>query len=139
MHQSVSRAALAAGAALACGAALAGCSSGSDDAASASPSMVGGMTECTQEILQKATDLYAGSLGNSVASFEGVDCADGWAVTSAVIGDAPQTIIFQAEGQFWIPQDKAKVCGTYDAASPDAVPEDATIPAALYPIGCLAG
>ena len=139
MKRSVITMAMASSAALIVAATLTACSSSSGGSSEASASMVGGMTECTQAILEKATNDYAASTGNSLASFEGLECADGWAVASVVIGDAPQSVIFQAEGQFWIPQDKAKVCGTYDAAAPDTVPEDATIPTDLYPSGCLAG
>ena len=137
MKRSMVAVAMASTAALLCAATLSACSSGGSSEATAS--MVGGMTECTQANLEEATNEYAASTGNQVASFEGLECADGWAVTSAVIGDAPQSVIFQAEGQFWIPQDKLKVCGTYDSAAPDTVPEDATIPSALYASGCLAG
>ena len=139
MKRSLITMALASSTALVCAAALSACSINIGGSSEASPSMVGGMTECTQDILEKATNDYAASTGNQVASFEGLECADGWAVTSVVIGDAPQSVIFQAEGQFWVPQDKAKVCGTYDAGAPDTVPQDATIPSALYPSGCLAG
>jgi len=137
MKRSMVAVAMASTAALLCAATLSACSSGGSSEATAS--MVGGMTECTQANLEEATNEYAASTGNQLASFEGLECADGWAVTSAVIGDAPQSVIFQAEGQFWIPQDKLKVCGTYDSAAPDTVPEDATIPSALYASGCLAG
>ncbi len=137
MKRSMITLAIASSAALLCTAALSACSSGGSSEASAS--MVGGMTECTQDVLEKAASEYATSTGNEMTSFEGLECADGWAVASVVIGDAPQSVIFEAEGQFWVPQDKAKVCGTYDSAAPDTVPEDATIPSALYPSGCLAG
>ena len=52
---------------------------------------------------------------------------------------APTSLIFQAEGQFWVPQDKEKVCGTVASASAGAAPADATVPASLYEAGCLAG
>lgn len=139
MKQSARTLVIAASAGLVLASALSACSVNIGGSSQASPSMVGGMTECTQDILEKATNDLAASLGNTIASFDGLECADGWAVTSAVMGDAPQTFIFQAEGQFWVPQDKVKVCGTYDSASPDTVPADATIPSALYTSGCLTG
>jgi hypothetical protein len=52
---------------------------------------------------------------------------------------APTSVILEAEGQFWIVKEKAGVCGTYDPESPDAVPDDALVPAALYVSACLAG
>ena len=130
---------------------LAGCSSGSSaSSASASPSLVGGMTECTKEALQSSVDEAAKALGaDNQMPIDNVQCADGWAVVDGVLGPkdapadgpqgAPTSMIFQAEGQFWIPKDKQAVCGTYDANSPDAVPADAQVPDALYPAGCLAG
>lgn len=126
---------------------LAGCSSGSS---TASPSVVGGMTECTKEALQPAVDEAAKAMGaDNQMPIDNVQCADGWAVVDGILGPkdapadgpqgAPTSMIFQAEGQFWIPKDKAVVCGTYDANSPDTVPADAEVPADLYPAGCLAG
>lgn len=117
---------------------LASCSSGEEEP------MVGGMTECTTPILTEAMDgLFADQEGVEVMSVDQVDCADGWAVVSAVIGDgqsgAPTSYVFQAQGQFWIPYDKANVCGTYNPDEPDAYPSDAEIPEALYLSGCLAG
>lgn len=128
---------------------LAACSSSSPEASS-SASMVGGMTECTKDKVGPAADEAAKALGaDNVYTVDNLECADGWAVTTGILGTgstdanapegAPTSFVFQAEGQFWVPQDKAKVCGTADSANPDAVPSDATIPAALYPSGCLAG
>ena len=130
---------------------LAGCSSSSDSSSSAaSASMVGGMTECTDAILTKAADDAAKALSaDNVFTFESLQCADGWAVVNGIVGPAdapsdgpqgaPTSLIFQAEGQFWVPQDKEKVCGTVASASAGAAPADATVPAALYEAGCLAG
>ena len=48
-------------------------------------------------------------------------CSGGWAVAQVMVGprDTAQqeTWVFQAEGPFWIPQDRAKVC-----ADPPQVP-----------------
>ena len=127
---------------------LSACSSGSTTAA-ASPeaSMVGGMTTCDLPALDSSLQAAAQALGpDNVVTGASVECADGWAVVSGVLGtgetatDAPQgaptSFIFEAEGQFWIPKAVADVCGT---ASGTEVPADALIPAALYPSGCLAG
>lgn len=117
---------------------LASCSSSEDEP------MVGGMTECTTPILTEAMEGLIGEQeGVELMSVDQVDCADGWAVVSAVIGDgqmgAPGSYIFQAQGQFWVPYDKANVCGTYNPDEPDAYPSDAEIPQTLYLPGCLAG
>ena len=114
--------------------ALAGCG-GSDD------EMVGGMTECTLEIVGDAAEEYAATLGDGANNYEieNLECADGWAVTTGVLGDgsgqgAPTSIIFEAGGQFWVPRTQADACGTYDEGT---YPSDASIPESLYEIGCL--
>jgi hypothetical protein len=135
------RKALALSAALAlAGLGLAACSS--SDSASETP-MVGGMTECTKEAVQPAVDEAVLALGSSdnQMPIENLDCADGWAVASGTLGPkdapadgpqgAPTSFIFEQEGQFWIPKDKAQVCGTSEA--------DSEVPAALYMSGCAAG
>ena len=126
----------------ACALGLAACSSSTSSSTSSSESPVGGMTECTKEAVQPAVDSAATALGaDNVMTIEDLQCADGWAVASGILGPkdapsdgpqgAPTSFVFEAEGQFWVPQDKAKVCGT-DAAS-------SSVPAALYEVGCAAG
>jgi hypothetical protein len=121
---------------------LAGCSSSSE------PEAVGGMTECTKEALATPAQDAATALGaDNAYTIDTLECADGWAVTSGILGPkdapadgpqgAPTSFIFQAEGQFWIPKTQEQVCGTYNADTPDAVPADAEIPEALYTAGCL--
>lgn len=118
--------------------ALVACSS--DESASSEEPMVGGMTECTQEILSAEAITYAESLSpDNTFTTDSVDCADGWAVANGILGPkdapadgpqgAPTALIFQQEGQFWIPKDQAAVCGTYSDGS---YPADAEIPEALY-------
>jgi hypothetical protein len=127
---------------------LAGCSSSSSTTESAAPSAVGGMTECTEAIVGTAASEAAAALAaGNVFTLENLACSNGWAVASGTLGDgstasdapqgAPTSFIFQAEGQFWVPQDKAAVCGSDPAAT--AAPADATIPADLYAAGCAAG
>jgi hypothetical protein len=133
--------------ALVAGAALAGCSSSdstsNDVTPTASASMVGGMTECTEAAIKPT--LEAGLAKDvTLMSWDGLSCADGWAVVSATIGDgehgAPTSFIFEQEGQFWIPKTQADVCGTVDYnTTPSVYPADATIPEALFEGGCLAG
>lgn len=130
-------------------AALTGCSVSGSIGTSSEPSssMVGGMTECTQEALQSSVDEAAKALGaDNVFSIDNVSCADGWAVVSGILGPAnapsagpqgaPTPLIFQQEGQFWIPKEAAAVCGTTDGNN---YPADAEIPEALYTEGCLTG
>lgn len=107
--------------------------------------MVGGMTECTEPILAEAAVGYVESIDvNNTFELEGLTCADGWAVASGILGPkdapadgpqgAPTALVFQQEGQFWIPKEAAAVCGTYGDGS---YPADAEVPEALYSAGCL--
>ncbi|MBU6147937.1 MAG: hypothetical protein KGP10_07175 [Actinomycetales bacterium] len=120
---------------------LAACGGGGDP-------MVGGMTECTEPVLSEAAIGYAESLSpDNTYTLDGLTCADGWAVTTGTLGPkdppadgpqgAPTSLIFEAEGQFWIPKEQAAVCGTYNPDDPTAYPADAIVPEALYEIGCL--
>ena len=127
---------------------LAACSSSSSSESSAaapSGSMVGGMTECTKEAVQPAVDLAAKAMGaDNVMAIEDLQCADGWAVASGILGTAaqagatdgpagaPTQFIFEAEGQFWIPKAPADVCGTPFPPTGDTAPADAMIPASLF-------
>jgi hypothetical protein len=118
---------------------LAACSSGDEE-------MVGGMTECTDEIINAEATAYVEQQGPENTWYpDTVQCADGWAVASGIIGlvdppadgpqGAPANLIFQQEGQFWIPKNAVDVCGTYDG---DNYPSDAEIPEALY-VACTSG
>ena len=78
---------------------------------------------------------------------ETLQCSDGWAVATGTLGTgstdakAPQGVatsfIFPAEGRFWAPHDKARVCGSDPAATRPTA--DATSPADLYLSDCAAG
>jgi hypothetical protein len=127
---------------------LAACSSSSSTTAAPSPSLVGGMTECTDAAVGAAATQAAQALSpDNTFTMENLQCSEGWAVASGILGSstapadgpqgAPTSFIFQAEGQFWVPQDKTKVCGSDPAAT--AAPADATIPADLYLAGCASG
>ena len=149
----ITRVSLAVGLAAVAVGSLAACSSSSSSeatsaAASAAASAVGGMTECTEEKVGAAATEAAAALGaDNVFQLQDLQCSNGWAVATGILGSgasasaspqgAPTSFIFQAEGQFWVPQDKAKVCGSDPAAT--AAPADATIPADLYTAGCAAG
>lgn len=107
--------------------------------------MVGGMTECTKAALAEPALQAAQALGpDNLYTVDNLECADGWAVTGGVLASkqnpamgAPTSFVFQQEGQFWVLQDKAKVCGTNPVTT--TPPSDATIPASLFLSGCAAG
>lgn len=116
----------------------------STSATSSSP-MVGGMTECTKAALAEPATQAAQALGaDNVYTLDDVTCADGWAVTSGLLAStanpqmgAPRSFVFEQEGQFWVPKDKAAVCGTNPVTT--TPPADAKIPVALFVAGCAAG
>ena len=107
--------------------------------------MVGGMTECTKDALAEPATNAARAMGpDNVYAISDLQCADGWAVTGGLLASkanpdmgAPTSFVFEQEGQFWIPKDKAKVCGTNPTTT--TAPTDALIPAALFLPGCAAG
>ena len=111
---------------------LAGCSSDSSE-----ETMVGGMAECTDAAMTTAVESVITDAGFSITGYK---CEDGWAYVSTDPAEgemgAPRMLIFQAEGQFWIPKEAAEVCGTY---SDGTYPADAQVPESLYDPACLAG
>ena len=119
------------------GAGLTACSSDSNEG------MVGGPSVCDDATITKAVQsaLDADGEGMKVFALDGLTCADGWAVAMPTIGTEEAnaitvTDVFQAEGQFWIPKDRAAVCGTQDMNDPSKYPSDAQIPESLYDEGC---
>ena len=139
-------AALVSGAGLLVSLGLAGCSSTDSTAEatmspSASTSVIGGMTECTQAAIEPT--LKAELTGDTqLMSFDDLNCSDGWATVSAVIGDgkqgAPTAYIFEQEGQFWIPKQAQDVCGTINyKKDPVTYPSDAQVPEELFESACL--
>ena len=127
---------------------LAACSSGStaeEAAATSAPSasMVGGMATCDDATFtQVVTDLLAAEgEGTQLFSVDGVECLDGWAAVFPTVGTTEEdavteTLVFQAEGQFWIPKDRGEVCGTVDANDPAAYPADSQVPEGLWGPAC---
>lgn len=129
---------------------LAGCSSSDSETAATQSPMVGGMTECTTEAVQPFVDQAVlalatdGSTDNAMP-IDDLQCADGWAVAVGILGPkdppadgpqgAPNSFIFQAEGQFWIQKDPAQVCGTGGAE----YSSDAEVPEAIYTTACASG
>jgi len=56
-------------------------------------------------------------------------CADGWAYAYPDVGTGDErftvTMVFEAEGQFWIPKDRAKVCIAPGNQVPQSIYKDA--------------
>ena len=93
------------------------------------PAVVGGMVRCTQG--EFANVIEAGlPQGEVLVSVNRFECKDGWAYAMATVGDGQGhdievTDVFEAEGQFGVPQDRAKVC-----------PEPSDVPKAIYDLAC---
>lgn len=151
MRSNMKFAALAGAVALAI-AGLSACSSGgtaTEATAAAAASPIGGMTTCDKAGLDSSVQAAAVALGaDNVFTIDTVECASGWAVVSGILGaadapadgpqGAPTSLIFEAEGQFWIPKVAADVCGTpWPNTSGTDAPADALIPADLYASACL--
>lgn len=89
-----------------------------------------GVAKCDTAQVGKAV-AETGKAEGSTAKLDpgGLKCADGWAVAFADVGTGDQavtvTYVFEAEGQFWIPKDRSKVC-----------PKPSPVPAALYQDAC---
>lgn len=145
-HHARLAASITAGLALAT--ALAGCSSNSSDAASSAPaasataSMVGGMTTCDETTISTAIEesLTAAGEGGTLDSLDELQCGDGWAAAVATIGDGSgeaitETLVFQAEGQFWVPKDRSSVCGT-PGSDITVRPDDAQVPESVWTLAC---
>ena len=124
---------------------LAACAVTACSANSPRPAAVGGMTECTTTALAGPAAAAAQAMGpDNLYTINDLNCADGWAVTAGLLSSkgnpemgAPTSFVFEQEGQFWIPKDKAKVCGTNPTTT--TPPADAVIPTALFLPGCAAG
>lgn len=127
-----------------------GCSGATSSSSTDEPTKVGGTTECTVDAVQPFVTAYVElSDPQNQMPIDDLQCAKGWAVATGILGPkdapsdgpqgAPTSLVLEAEGQFWIIKDKARVCGTYNADDPESVPDDAEVPAALYVAGCLAG
>ncbi len=93
----------------------------------------GGSAACTQAGIEAAVTAYA-KAGNEdavLASGGGkpYQCADGWAVGFVNVGPeavaVTTTVVWQAEGPYWVPQDRAKIC-----------PKPSSVPKAIYNLAC---
>lgn len=135
----MSRKFLAAGSALITLTALVSLSACSSDSEQAD----GGMTTCDDATISQAIEdtITEGAEGVKLISLDGLECSDGWAVAFPTMGFTEEdatttTMIFEAEGQFWVLKDRTQVCGTLDDTNQDAYPADATIPESLFQAGC---
>ena len=102
--------------------------------------LIGGMVTCTQADFG---DVIAAGLpkGEVLVSVDSFQCDSGWAFAFATLGDGKGhniavTDVFEAEGQFWIPKDRGKVCGTVGLSNPSVRPADSQVPAAIWPSAC---
>ena len=92
-----------------------------------------GSASCTKTEIQKAvSDLSSADYPNAALATGGgpsYKCADGWAVGFVDVGKGTEqyttTVVWQAEGQFWVLQDRGKVC-----------PKPSKVPAAIYQPAC---
>lgn len=120
--------------------ALSACGSDSSDddtgtgaaATTGSDQIVTGSAQCNQAELSKAVEAWGKSQKTkAVLPAEPVSyqCADGWAVAFPNVGPAAEevtvTLVFEAEGQFWVEKDRSKVCG-----------KDSPVPDKLYKSAC---
>jgi len=120
---------------------LVGCGSDDDsgstsNAANDGGAIVTGSAKCDEASIQDALMSWSRANGGGKATLPDVSgsyqCADGWAVAFPNVGsgeaEVTVTAVFEAEGQFWIPKVRAKVCGKSAAQS--------EVPASLYKAAC---
>ena len=119
------------------GLAMAGCSSQSSTVESSGPA-------CDAATLTAAAAAEA-SAGEVLVSLDGYECSDGWASTFPTLGPADgnedgqytMTMVFKADGQSWVPQDRDAVCGTAQISDgPAPYPSDAQVPEAIWQSAC---
>ena len=85
---------------------------------------VGGTASCDAESLVEAAQ---GSDPNvtGLDTPDGFGCADGWAYAFVDTGSGEDqfaaTVVFEAEGQFWVPKDRAEVCLSPGNQVPEAI------------------
>ena len=84
-------------------------------AATTTDQKVGGTATCDQASLSKAVEATGTAKEpNTLATPTSFECSDGWAYAYVNSGTGESqytgTTVFEAEGQFWIPQNRQKVC-----------------------------
>lgn len=118
-----------------------GCGNGDDSGSKPSTgdtgdAIVTGSAQCNDTEMAKAVQSWSEANGGDKATLPDSPgtyrCADGWAVAFPNVGsgeaEVTVTAVFEAEGQFWIPKDRAQVCG--ETAS------DSEVPKSLYKAAC---
>lgn len=118
---------------------LVGCGSSSDTtasteaAASASTAattspQVGGTVACDAPSITKAAQ-GTDDAPIALAEPDSFTCADGWAYAFVNVGTGEEqyttTLVFEAEGQFWVPKDRTKVCNAPGDEVPASIYQDA--------------
>jgi hypothetical protein len=110
-----------------------------------------GMVGCSSA--QAACDATAMTAASTAAtdpgmvfvSLDGFECSDGWAYTAPTVGPVDgsedgqytMTMVFKADGQSWVPQDRGKVCGTVEITDgPAPYPKDSQVPEAIWQSAC---
>ena len=91
---------------------------------------VGGPSTCDKATISKAVEDTSTKEGPvTLATDTSFQCADGWAYAFVNVGTGESqytaTLVFEAEGQFWIPKDRQKVCKSPGNEVPAAIYQDA--------------
>ena len=102
----------------------------STTAASTTGQKVGGASTCDKASISKAVENTSTKEGPvTLATSTSFKCADGWAYAFVNVGTGDSqytaTQVFEAEGQFWIPKDRMKVCKSPGNEVPAAIYQDA--------------
>ncbi len=118
--------------------AIAACGGSNDDTKSNGQTQkVGGTVACDRASIEKGVAAWSKAYGGGgQATLPGGSgayrCADGWAVAFPEAGPKAEaitvTVVLEAEGQFWIPKNRADVCG--DTAA------DSEVPGSLFRDAC---
>jgi len=91
---------------------------------------VGGPSTCDKATISKAVEDTSTKEGPvTLATSTSFQCADGWAYAFVNVGTGTDqytaTLVFEAEGQFWIPKDRQTVCKSPGNQVPAAIYQDA--------------
>jgi len=105
-------------------------STAATDTASTTGQKVGGASTCDKASISKAVENTSTKEGPvTLATSTSFKCADGWAYAFVNVGTGSSqyiaTLVFEAEGQFWIPKDRQKVCKSPGNQVPAAIYQDA--------------
>lgn len=117
---------------------IAACGGSDGDSASTGDGQkVGGTVACDRASIEKGVAAWSKAYGGGgqatlPAGSDAYRCAGGWAVAFPEAGPKAEaitvTVVLEAEGQFWIPKNRADVCG--DTAA------DSEVPGSLFRDAC---